>query len=569
MIGCNRPVMTRRNHVTASTAPQIPRTQSRPHAGLARAALAILMPIGPLAIAVSGFAMTRFTVRASSTHRLARWAGSTAASALTAAAVGACLLTSCAAPAGPPAAPPRPAAAPATAWQQVLSQVGPDGSISEQTALEAFVLAIGPLPGVRRPAGKAQVIDDGSGAVRWLLGYYPELTAAQQAAMRRLLSLPVTASWQPATAGHGAGPATLAAVIRPAAPASPGPGQLAADQALEQQAAAEITARLGVRLTLRVQVVENATQKKGPDTQGYTECEDAAGRWWGTAPAAQCTIYLNPTAHASPGTAQFVMVHEVFHCFEAQLEPSIGVYNSAAEAESWLIEGAAEWVGSDFVAYNPAPANWWLEYLTHPDRPLFGRTYDAVGWFGHLYPGGGVSPWAVLAAMIRAPDSVAAYHIATAGASARFLDTEASVFFENASLGRAWYQNGVQGVPPGTAAASVAPPGIWAIYGSPVEKITVGYSPQVALGLDAQPYADKVVSLTLTAEVTEITVVSGPGTPGCAASRAPGTTSTRARSTCAQPAARAAAARRRSSSRGSPAPATWAWAAAQISRASW
>jgi hypothetical protein len=38
--------------MTATTAPQVPRTGSRPRAGLARTALAILMPIGPLAIAV-------------------------------------------------------------------------------------------------------------------------------------------------------------------------------------------------------------------------------------------------------------------------------------------------------------------------------------------------------------------------------------------------------------------------------------------------------------------------------------------------------------------------------------
>jgi len=38
--------------MTATTASQIPRTRSRPPAGLARTALMILMPVGPLAIAV-------------------------------------------------------------------------------------------------------------------------------------------------------------------------------------------------------------------------------------------------------------------------------------------------------------------------------------------------------------------------------------------------------------------------------------------------------------------------------------------------------------------------------------
>ena len=289
--------------------------------------------------------MPRFTVQ-STTRRLARCAGATAATALAAAAVGACLLTSCTGPAGPAAAPapPGPAAAPpATAWQRVLSQVGPDGSISKQTALEAFVLAIGPLPGVRTPAGPTQVVDDGSGAVRWLLGYYSELTAAQQAAVRQLLRLPVTTSGQAAGAGRGAGPATLDAVMRPAAPASPGAGQLAADQALEQRAAAQIASRLGVTLTLRVQVVENPTPPQGTERAlGYTGCQDAAGLSWSTAPAAQCTISMNPAAHSSPIIEYAVMLHEVFHCFEAQLDSSIGKFNSGATAEAWLIEGAAE-----------------------------------------------------------------------------------------------------------------------------------------------------------------------------------------------------------------------------------
>jgi hypothetical protein len=38
--------------MTATTAPQVPRTRSGPHAGPARTALAVVMPAGPLAIAV-------------------------------------------------------------------------------------------------------------------------------------------------------------------------------------------------------------------------------------------------------------------------------------------------------------------------------------------------------------------------------------------------------------------------------------------------------------------------------------------------------------------------------------
>ena len=269
-----------------------------------------------------------------------------------------------------------------------------------------------------------------------------------------------------------------------------------------------------MKLTLAVQVVENQTEQtvNGKPALAYTECTDATDGATGPAPAAKCKISINPSAHQGPGGGgsyfKGTMIHEVFHCFEAQLAGTIGRFNSALDAESWLMEGAAEWVASDFVT-DPGTTNNWLDYLTHPATPLFGRTYDAIGWFGHLYPGGGVSPWKVLPAMIRAPGSAAAYDAATAGASPDFLDTEASVFFENSSLGRAWYQNGVQGQPPGTAAASAPPPGIWAKYLSPVKQGTVGNTgSQVPVQL-AKPYADAVVRLTMPAQVTRMTVTSG------------------------------------------------------------
>jgi hypothetical protein len=42
---------------------------------------------------------------------------------------------------------------PATAYQRVLAQVRPDGSVSKQTALQAFALSYGALPGVHPPSG--------------------------------------------------------------------------------------------------------------------------------------------------------------------------------------------------------------------------------------------------------------------------------------------------------------------------------------------------------------------------------------------------------------------------------
>jgi len=196
------------------------------------------------------------------------------------------------------------------------------------------------------------------------------------------------------------------------------------------------------------------------------------------------------------------MIHEVFHCFEAQLAGSTGRYNSGARAESWLYEGAADWVASDIVADDPEARVRWQIYLGSPGKSLFSRSYDAIGFFGHLYPGGGVSPWNVLPAMLRASSSAAAYDAATAGASAGFLNSEASVFFANSALGSAWYQHGAQGAPAGTAAQNVALPAR-----SPVQQAAVPAGPWTSY--TAAPYTDEVFTLGLSAPVTQFSLVYG------------------------------------------------------------
>jgi hypothetical protein len=42
---------------------------------------------------------------------------------------------------------------PITAWDKVLNQINPNGSVSRTTALQAMALVYGPLPGVRVPSG--------------------------------------------------------------------------------------------------------------------------------------------------------------------------------------------------------------------------------------------------------------------------------------------------------------------------------------------------------------------------------------------------------------------------------
>ena len=380
-----------------------------------------------------------------------------------------------------------------SAWQRALDQIGPDGSVSKSTALAAFVLAIGPLPGVPRPAGPAQAIFDGSSAVRWLLEYYSQLTPGQRSAALRMLGLRA-----PSAQGTG----LTSYIARQGGSAGPVPGS-AKDLQLERQAVEEIGSRLHVQLTIPVQVFENQTQVRpaGKPAAAYVVTEDAQGRWYGKDPASKCTIFINPSAHSVDDDGQYfhqLMVHEVFHCFEAQLAGSIG--NFYRPGVAWLIEGAAEWVASDIVGKDTDARDQWETYLATPTRSLFSRSYDAIGFFGHLYPSEGVSPWSALPAMLRAGSNHAAYK--AAGIGEGFLNTEASIFFDSPALGGHWYQHGQQGIPAGIASANVPIP-----VAKPVPQTTVAQGQTVTLV--APPYTDKVVHLRLTAPATRVTVVYG------------------------------------------------------------
>jgi hypothetical protein len=372
----------------------------------------------------------------------------------------------------------------ASAWQRVLDQIGPDGQVSKSMALAAFVLAIGPLPGVPPPPGAAQDIPDGSVAVRWLLAYYSQLTPGQRSAAQRLLGL-------------GERSVLLTSeVIGPARGNGPLPGT-PQDLAAERAAAQQISSRIHYQLTIPMQIFENRYQVQGQRVDGYTIALDSDGNWNSQRPAAKCTIYLNPIAHVDQVTFRATMVHELFHCYEAQLAGSIGNFNRPGE--SWLIEGAAAWVQSDLVAQDVASKTWWDQYLGSPAKALFSRTYDALGFFGHLYAGQGVSPWSVLPAMLRAGSNAAAYQ--AAGIGTRFLGTEASVFFDNPHLGLAWWQNGDQGDPSGVAAANVP------VIAEPVGHAAVSQAQTVTFS--AAPYTDKIVHLQLHATAIEVTVIRG------------------------------------------------------------
>jgi hypothetical protein len=302
-------------------------------------------------------------------------------------------------------------------YGQLFAQIQPDGTVSKETALEAFALAIAPLPGVTPPSGPDPLPyerDDGTFAIEWLRPYMEDLTPDQKAVVGAALGITIPAS--------GAGPTSS----QPRAAA-----QLASDnQYVDAVNAAQptIAAKLGRSLNLSWSVVVDATQPQGSPSEfaiTYTS-------WFPLYGSSSCTIHVHPLlVNASdPAVVKATMAHELFHCFQYDWFDQHGGYRKLPD---WIIEGQAEWAGENAGGPSNAGRDWWGTYLISPEDRLWQRSYDAVGFYQHMAEEG-VDPWQHFDAMLAATDNVGAFQAAGANADV-FEDTWSSGFFRDAGLG--------------------------------------------------------------------------------------------------------------------------------------
>ena len=328
------------------------------------------------------------------------------------------------------AAPPAP-----TAWQQVLDQLRPDGSVTVATALAAFAVAIGPVPGGQPPAGTRGGIGSGTLAVSWVLAHWSELDAAQRSAV-------LTALGQPATTDK---PAAYRIEQAPAA-SNPNIACLAADSAGAQKyrswvpgIEAAITAKLGRPLAIdaRTFIAVNTKDLEQPSLMYTWACTD--GGTGNKVPG--CTIHINPNATGGTYADDMVrsfLIHEVTHCY---LYDTFGLaYDSMP---SWYLEGAPTWVMSVLGSANDKLSSYWTSYLDTPATPLGRRAYNGVGFFAHLAETG-TDPWHVIDAMGTAlaatPTTAAGWK--AAGVTPAFLDSWGSGFVQARYPGPAWTSTG-------------------------------------------------------------------------------------------------------------------------------
>jgi hypothetical protein len=292
-----------------------------------------------------------------------------------------------------------------SAWEALLARVAARGGRADAaTAVQAFSLAVAPLPGVRVPKGPKGSIPEGTLAISWVLANYGRLTPGVRQAFDKAVRRAFGLSGHPAAGG-------------------------AKLDAVKAQAIAFVGQKAGVDLTLPVSIV------RGYPASGRGAAAlavDAAGKYRSDQPAARCIISVRGNA------SRTLIAHEVFHCLQVQLAGRANALPSLDSGRAWLGEGSASYAGCLFSQDGAAPyKRAYAGYLEQPTTPLGGRTYDAVGFFAHLDQIGAGALGTVTRAM-GAPSIAAAYPALVNEGGQDIFGSWASSLYRLPSLGGAW-----------------------------------------------------------------------------------------------------------------------------------
>lgn len=345
----------------------------------------------------------------------------------------------------------RPVDVSTTAYGKELANLNPDGTRSLDSARKLFALAVAPLPGVDASTDRTGV-RSGTLALKNILAHYAELTPEQKAA--------VDAARVP--------PQGVEKTIVPVGFVRPEKTPLNdAIVAATKQSRDQISAKLGPlpgAITVVVGTLANLYGQADPD---FT-----SGTYGG------CTLTIDAINNTNPSLILNTVTHEVFHCFQAAAANSEAVWEDTGD---WMIEGSAEWAAAILTPSPVDEAEWWKEYLTEVQVPLFTRTYQAIGFFSHLAESG-TDPWSVFKKVFAADGSEAEFDASGANGDA-FMSSWSSGFFRDPSRGAAWDTTG---------------PGITGDKSTP---ITVPVANGDNKAFSAEPYSTAENQLAITADV--------------------------------------------------------------------
>ncbi|HEX4011613.1 MAG TPA: VWD domain-containing protein [Solirubrobacteraceae bacterium] len=206
---------------------------------------------------------------------------------------------------------------------------------------------------------------------------------------------------------------------------------------LADEGQALLNAHLSPDLHVPVHIGWLTNAAPGDKSPAYTSASAVSGLF------CQIAVYkpiFDNDAGGNMSWAEEIITHELFHCYQQQIEGDADSEVSATE--SWVQEGLARWVDTTLFASDPIfiSRDSVRGYFMTSTTALFDRSYDAVGFWGHLQdladnlwhriPG-------ILTAAVHGRDT--ALHAALAGVSPdRFFDTWGSSAFNDAAGGDAW-----------------------------------------------------------------------------------------------------------------------------------
>ena len=328
-----------------------------------------------------------------------------------------------------------------TQWEWVLDQIGPNGEVSRDLALQAFEVAIGDLPGVEPPPGPTGDIEEGTFAVFSILQHWKDITEEQRAAADAYLNRGI----EPGPSGAAL---PLAVVRLPVRPWQQPPSATIDEWiAIKDEAAGFIRNSL-VRDAAHTPTIEVVFNAQNEIQQGKDKAYGAIAVPFNsdggkTGDLARCVIKVNPNTQGYGGDQlRWLVAHEVAHCFSWALRPIESPWLP------WLEEGSATWVGYEFIggstSYDPA---FWTQWLLEPDKRLYSRAYDAVGFFAHIEDSG-ANPWALRDAMVNQSHILnGPYLVAADAAPDRLLDEWGPGYLRDVNNIPRWETTGL-GIPP-------------------------------------------------------------------------------------------------------------------------
>ena len=270
---------------------------------------------------------------------------------------------------------------PRAARQGRVIALGPSGRPTFKQALWNFDTTVAPLPGVKTPKGAVGHEQSGTGAIKSLDAYSKRLTRGQRRVLRRILR----PHGRPVLIGDGS-------TAHAAAPPSPlGDMPTIVAEARDKLAAQGVV----FKHTIAVYFAPDHSATE----YAHTEAQ------WIEKDGKYCAITFHPSGlGVNLATKRREALHELMHCAMAELAKNKAAWDAIPK---FLDEGIPEWaayrVDQDWSGSIGAD-DWWPTYLEQPYLPLFGREYDAMGWWS-LVAHEGNNLFAQLPAFVRAGGS--------------------------------------------------------------------------------------------------------------------------------------------------------------------